>query len=161
MKASSALNKNDLQLHVFGDFNDHFTPFAVCLISRTKRFHIQLNEKQVNMASFHDDPLKPIEGLVDILRDSGHPFMLNFIIENGKDKDANDFLATHDHRIVKTTGPHRDIVIMSSNPKKPDQGNIVMESESGFTFTISMEWEESPTTQEINKLKNLLSASQI
>lgn len=161
MKESSVLDRDHLQLHVFGDFNDYFTPFAVSLISREKRFHIQLNEKQVNMASFYDDPLKPIKGLMDILKDSGHLFLVKFIIENEQGKDVVNFLATHDHRIINTTEPHRDIVIASSNPKIPDQGNIVMVSESGFTFSISMEWQDSPTTQQINKLKSLLNANQI
>ena len=113
------------------------------------------------MASFYEDPLKPIEGLVDILKDSGHLFLVKFIIENEQGKDVVNFLATHDHRLIKTSEPHRDIVITSSNPKIPDQGNIVMESESGFTFSISMEWQDSPTTQQINKLKSLLNANQI
>ena len=86
---------------------------------------------------------------------------MKFIIENEQSKDVVNFIATHDHRIIETTEPHRGIVITSSNPKIPDHGNIVMESKSGFTFSISMEWQDSPTTQQINNLKSLLNANQI
>jgi len=149
-------SENILTLQLCGDYEGHFIPFSVGLILGNVRFSILLNENQSNMAGFYDDPLKPVEGLIKILADSGHHITLEFVIENGNEEAATDFLASYQGKRVSASAPRRDVFIVSSIPENPDQGNIELESESGHTFTISMEWDEKPTSQRIAELEVLL-----
>ena len=159
-KEISPTSENILKLQLSGDYYDHqFTPFSVGLMLGNVRFGILLNEKQSNMAGWHDDPLKPVEGLISILGDSGHHFSLEIAIENGEEETAGDFLASYHGRMVWASESRRDVFIVSSVPEDPNQGNIELKSESGHTFTISMEYVEDSTLQQIEELEALLNKS--
>jgi len=131
-----------LKLQLCGDYEDGFTPFSVGIVLGETRFGILLHETQTNMASWYDDPFKPVEGLINILYDSGRHFAFEIVIENGDVESAAEFLATHNGRVVRSSEPRRDVLIVSSVPSDPDQGNIELTSDSGHTFTIMMECNE-------------------
>ena len=158
-EGNSPASENILKLQLCGDYEDHFTPFSAGLLLGNVRFSILLDEKQSNMAGWYDDPLKPVEGLINILGDSGHHFALEIVIENGDEEAAADFLASYHERMEWAWASRRDVFIVSSVPEDPDQGNIELQSESGHTFTISMEWDEHSTSQRIEELEALLNKS--
>jgi hypothetical protein len=134
-----------LKLQLCGDYEDHFfTTFSVGIVSGETRYGILLHENQTNMASWYDDPFKPVEGLINILYDSGRHFAFEIVIENGDAESAAEFLATHNGRVVRSSEPRRDVLIVSSVPSDPDQGNIELTSDSGHTFTIMMECNDGP-----------------
>ena len=128
-----------LKLQLCGDYEDGFTPYSVGIVLGETRFGLLLHENQTNMASWYDDPFKPVEGLINILYDSGRHFAFEIVIENGDEESAAEFLATHNGRVVRSSEPRRDVLIVSSVPSDPDQGNIELTSDSGHTFTIMME----------------------
>lgn len=148
-----------LKLQLCGDYEGGFTPFSAGIVLGEARFGILLSEEQMNLASWHDDPFKPVEGLINILYDSGLHFAFEIVIENGDEESAAEFLASHNGRVVRSSEPRRDVFIVSSVPSDPDQGNIELTSDSGHTFTISMEYSEQTTTKGIEELEALLNQS--
>jgi len=150
-----------LKLQLCGDYEDGFTPYSVGIVLGEIRFGILLHENQTNMASWYDDPFKPVEGLINILYDSGRHFAFEIVIENGDEESAAEFLATHNGRVVRSSLPRRDVLIVSSDPSDPDQGNIELTSDSGHTFTISMEYfgPDLTTSKGIEELDALLNQS--
>ena len=155
---TSPASENILKLQLCGDYDGGFRPFSVGLVLGDMRFGILLSEDQSNMAGWYEDPFKPIEGLINILYDSGHHFVFEIVVENGEEKAAAEFLSSHDGRVVRSSKPRRDVFIVSSVPSDPDQGNIELTSESGHTFTISMEYSEVTTSKEIEELEALLNS---
>ena len=149
-------SENLLKLQLCGDYEGGFTPFSAGIVLGDARFGILLSEDQSNMAGWYDDPFKPVEGLINILYDSGHHFAFEILIENGDEESASEFLASHNGRVVKSSEPRRDVFIVSSVPSDPDQGNIELTSDSGHTFTISMEFSEIATSKAILELEALL-----
>jgi len=150
-----------LKLQLCGDYEDGFTPYSVGIVLGETRFGILLHENQTNMASWYDDPFKPVEGLINILYDSGRHFAFEIVIENGDEESAAEFLATHNGRVVRSSLPRRDVLIVSSDPSDPDQGNIELTSDSGHTFTISVEYfgPDLTTSKGIEELDALLNQS--
>ena len=150
-----------LKLQLCGDYEDGFTPYSVGIVLGETRFGILLHENQTNMASWYDDPFKPVEGLINILYDSGRHFAFEIVIENGDEESAAEFLATHNGRVVRSSVPRRDVLIVSSDPSDPDQGNIELTSDSGHTFTISVEYfgPDLTTSKGIEELDALLNQS--
>ena len=153
---TTSTSEDLLKLQLCGDYEEHFTPYSAGLFLGNIRIPILLNEEQSNMAGWYDDPLKPVEGLLNVLSDSGHHIVLEIVIENGEVEAAADFLASHHGRKVPASASRRDVFIVSSVPENPDQGNIELESDSGHTFTIFTEWDNKSTSQRIEELEGFL-----
>ena len=146
----------ELKFQLCGDYEGRFTPYSVGLVLGNVRIPILLNEDQSSMASWYDDPFKPVEGLINVLSDSGHHFLMEIVIENGNEEVAADFLASHHGRTVPASASRRDVFIVSSVPENPDLGNIELESDSGHSFTIFTEWDDKSTSQRIEELEVFL-----